>query len=54
MKRRLKTNGKDRITSEQIGYLREKLSEKEKLDLLAESKTTSAWVYGVIKKICEL
>ena len=44
--------GKDKITSKHIDYLREKLSEKEKSELLADSKTTSVWVYGVIKKIC--
>lgn len=45
--------GKDKITSKQIDYLREKLSDKEKSELLADSKTTSVWVYGIIKKICE-
>lgn len=49
----IKAIGKDKITSEQIDYLRKKLSDKEKSELLADSKTTSAWVYGVIKKICE-
>ena len=50
----VKAIGKDKITSEQIDYLREKLSEKEKFELLEDSKTTSAWVYGVIKKISEV
>ena len=35
------------------GYLREKLSDREKSELLADSRATSAWVYGIIKKICE-
>lgn len=46
--------GKDKITSKQIDYLQEKLSDMEKTELLADSKTTSVWVYGVIKKICEV
>ena len=50
----IKAIGKDKITSKQIDYLREKLSEKEKSELLADSKTTSAWVYSVIKKISEV
>lgn len=50
----IKAIGKDKITSDQIEYLRGKLSEKEKSELLADSKTTSAWVYDVIKKISEV
>lgn len=50
----VKAIGKDKITSEQIDYLRGKLSEKEKFELIEDSKTTSAWVYGVIKKISEV
>ena len=49
----IKEIGKDKITSKQIGYLREKLSDREKSELLADSRATSAWVYGIIKKICE-
>ncbi len=49
----IKAIGKDKITSKQIGYLREKLSYREKSELLADSRATSAWVYGIIKKICE-
>ena len=50
----IKEIGKDNISQKQIDYLREKLSEKEKSELLADSKTTSAWVYGVIKKISKV
>lgn len=50
----IKEIGKDNIGQKQIDYLRGKLSEKEKLELLTDSKTTSAWVYGVIKKISEV
>lgn len=49
----IKAIGKDKITNEQIDYLKKKLSDKEKSELLSDSKTTSAWVYGVIKKISE-
>lgn len=50
----IKAIGKDKITNEQIDYLKKKLSDKEKSELLSDSKTTSAWVYGVIKKISEV
>ena len=50
----IKAIGKDKITNEQIDYLKKKLSDKEKSELLSDSKTTSAWVYGVIKKISEM
>lgn len=50
----IKAIGKDKIIPEQIDYLRGKLSDKEKSELLADGKTTSAWVYGIIKKICEV
>lgn len=46
--------GKENITSQQIDYLRKKLSEEEKSILLAEGKTTSVWVYSIIKKIAEV
>ena len=50
----IKEIGKDKITQKQLDYLRGKLSENEKTELLTDSKTTSAWVYGVIKKISEV
>lgn len=50
----IKAIGKDKITNEQIDYLKKKLSDKEKSELLSDSKTTSAWVYGVIKKISKV
>ncbi|HEL1557408.1 hypothetical protein HO995_07615 [Streptococcus suis] len=50
----IKAIGKDKITSNQIDYLREKLTEKEKAALRTESKYTSAWVYDVIKNISEV
>ncbi len=50
----IKAIGKDKITNDQINYLKKKLSDKEKSELLSDCKTTSAWVYGVIKKISEV
>ncbi len=47
----IKAIGKNKITSKQIDYLRKKLTEKEKSELLIDSKTTSVWVYDIIKKI---
>ena len=49
----IKAIGKDKITSKHVDYLRGKLSEKEKTELLMDSKTKSAWVYCIIKKISE-
>lgn len=48
----IKAIGKNKISSEHIDFLKKKLSYKEKSKLLSECKTTSAWVYGNIKKIC--
>lgn len=50
----VKAMGKENITSQQIDYLRKKLSEEEKSTLLAEGKTTSVWIYSIIKKISEV
>lgn len=50
----VKAMGKENITSQQIDYLRKKLSEEEKSTLLAEGKSTSVWVYSIIKKISEV
>lgn len=50
----VKAMGKENITSQQIDYLRKKLSEEEKSTLLAEGKTTSVWLYSIIKKISEV
>ena len=49
----IKEIGKNKVTDDQIEYLRKKLSKKEKKDLIESGKTTSAWVYQIIKKICE-
>ncbi len=49
----IKAIGKDKVTNEQIDYLREKLSKEEKEDLLKDGKTTSIWVYHILREICE-
>ena len=49
----IKTIGKDKITDTQINYLREKLSENDKKELLEKGKATSAWIYRIIRKICK-
>ena len=49
----IKTLGKENITSEVIQKIRENLSEKERIDLMNESKSVPAWVYEVIREICE-
>ena len=49
----IKEIGKNKVTDYQIEYLRKKLSKKEKKDLIESGKTTSVWVYQIIKKLCE-
>lgn len=49
----IKALGKDQITDNQIDYLRDKLTLKQKQDLLQDGSTSAAWVYKVIKEICE-
>ena len=49
----IKSLGKENITNEVIQKLRENLSEKERIDLMNESKSVPAWIYEVIREICE-
>lgn len=49
----IKSLGKENITSEVIQKIRENLTEKERIDLMNESKSVPAWVYEVIREICE-
>ncbi|WP_392434826.1 DUF6088 family protein [Finegoldia magna] len=49
----IKSLGKENITSEVIQKIRENLSEKEKNDLMNESKSVPSWIYEVIREICE-
>ncbi|HHD5050078.1 TPA: DUF6088 family protein [Streptococcus pyogenes] len=49
----IKSLGKENITNEAIQKIRENLSEKERKDLMNESKSVPAWIYEVIRKISE-
>lgn len=49
----IKSLGKEDITNEVIQKIRENLSEKERIDLMNESKSVSAWIYEVIREISE-
>ena len=49
----IKSLGKENITSEVKQKIRENLTEKEKLDLMNESKSVPAWIYEVIREISE-
>ena len=49
----IKSLGKENITSEIIQKIRENLTEKERTDLMNESKSVPAWIYEVIREICE-
>ena len=47
----IKSLGKENITNEVIQKIRENLSEKERIDLMNESKSVPAWIYEVIREI---
>ena len=49
----IKSLGKENITNEVIQKIRESLTEKERTDLMNESKSVPAWIYEVIREICE-
>ena len=49
----IKSLGKENITNEVIQKIRENLSEKERKDLMNESKSVPSWIYEVIREICE-
>lgn len=49
----IKSLGKENITNEVIQKIRENLSEKERTDLMNESKSVPAWIYEVIREISE-
>ena len=49
----IKSLGNENITSEVIQKIRENLIEKERIDLMNESKSVPAWIYEVIREICE-
>ncbi|RLK63662.1 hypothetical protein D3H64_03405 [Atopobacter sp. AH10] len=49
----IRSLGKENITNEVIQKIRENLTEKERTDLMKESKSAPSWIYGVIRKIFE-
>ncbi|MCW1027417.1 DUF6088 family protein [Streptococcus anginosus] len=49
----IKSLGKENITNEVIQKIRENLSEKERTDLMNESKSVPSWIYEVIREISE-
>lgn len=49
----IKSLGKDNINNQVVQKIRESLTDKERTDLMNESKSVSAWIYEVIREICE-
>lgn len=49
----IKSLGKEDINDQVMHKMRESLTEKERTDLMDESKSVSAWIYEVIREICE-
>ncbi|VFE93779.1 DUF6088 family protein [Clostridioides difficile] len=49
----IKSLGKENINAQVIQKIRENLTEKERKDLMNESKSVPAWIYEVIREICE-
>lgn len=49
----IKSLGKENMTNEVIQKIRENLTEKERTDLMNESKSVPAWIYEVIREISE-
>ena len=49
----IKSLGKENITNEVIQKIRESLTEKERTDLMNESKSAPSWIYEVIREISE-
>ena len=49
----IKSLGKENITNEVMQKIRENLSEKERTDLMNESKSVPSWIYEVIREISE-
>ena len=49
----IKSLGKENINDQVIQKIRENLSEKERTDIMNESKSVPSWIYEVIREICE-
>ena len=49
----IKSLDKENINGQVIQKIRENLTEKERTDLMNESKSVPSWIYEVIREICE-
>lgn len=49
----IKSLGKENINAQVMQKIRENLTQEERTDLMNESKSVPAWVYEVIREICE-
>ena len=49
----IKSLGKENITNEVIQKIRKNLTQKERKDLVNESKSVPSWIYEVIREISE-
>ncbi|MGI6579122.1 MAG: DUF6088 family protein [Saccharofermentanales bacterium] len=49
----IKALGKDEITEDDIRKIKQNLSKEDKENLLREATSTTAWIYEVIRVICE-
>ena len=49
----IKSIGKESINNQVVKTIRENLPEKERTDLMNESKAVPSWIYEVIREICE-
>ena len=48
----IKSMGKENMSDEVIQKIRDNLTEKERTDLMNESKSVPSWIYEVIREIC--
>ena len=49
----IKSLGKENINAQVVQKIRENLTQEERTDLMNESKSVPAWIYEVIREICE-
>lgn len=49
----IKALGRDRIRKKDIQTMRSRLSQKEKTELMNEATAVSAWIYEIIRELCE-
>ena len=49
----IKSLGKENINAQVMQKIRENLTQEERTDLMNESKSVPAWIYEVIRGICE-